>query len=562
MSAVIVSLVIISGTTYLGAEGQAERAHSVGDTSTCATCDLMMLDGLIREVQLDVVEVQQWLTDISATRGLDGLNDGFDEAATYAHKFNDNVDKARALAAKLTESSLVAALDDAKTAFGPYYETGQRMAKAYIDEGPAGGNPMMAEFDGVAEKMNAELEKLIQLTGQLRERSLSSLRSVVTDILAGSKRMEIITIVLAFIGFMVTSVAAWLLVVSISKPVRMLTKTMQVLANEDTQVEIPGANRRDEIGEMAQAVQVFKDNAIERERLQAEQAKEQEAREKRARRMDELTAGFDRSVAVVLEALGASATQMQSTSQSMSATAEETNHQATSVAAASEQATTNVQTVATAAEELSASISEISRQVSDSAKMTRGAADEAEKTQVAVKSLADAAEKIGAVVELITDIAAQTNLLALNATIEAARAGEAGKGFAVVASEVKTLANQTAKATEEISAHINGVRSEISGTVGAIEGIVGTIGRINEIAASIASAVEEQGVATQEIARNVEQAAAGTQEVSSNISGVTQAAGETGHAATQVFDAAMELTNQSANMRQCVETFLSDVRAA
>ncbi|MCP5364446.1 MAG: Cache 3/Cache 2 fusion domain-containing protein [Hyphomicrobiales bacterium] len=391
----------------------------------------------------------------------------------------------------------------------------------------------------------------ILYTGVKQEEILHALNSV-RQVL-----MIAIIVVIAVIG-----ITSFYMLRRMFRPIPILSDCMRRLATNDVGVDVCYRDRTDEIGEMAQAVQVFKDNAIERERLQAEQAKEQEAREKRARRMDQLTAGFDQSVAGVLKALGASATQMQSTSQSMSATAKETSHQATSVAAASEQATTNVQTVATAAEELSASISEISRQVSDSARIAHDAAGEADRTQNNVKSLAAAAEKIGAVVEMITDIAAQTNLLALNATIEAARAGEAGKGFAVVASEVKTLANQTAKATEQISAQINGVRSEIDGTVGAIEGIAGTIARINEIAASIASAVEEQGAATSEIARNVEQAAQGTQEVSSNISGVTQAAGETGEAATQVFDAAMELTRQSDNMRQCVETFLSDVRAA
>ncbi|MCP5364438.1 MAG: HAMP domain-containing protein [Hyphomicrobiales bacterium] len=373
---------------------------------------------------------------------------------------------------------------------------------------------------------------------------------------------EIEMIIAGFIGLVLGMVAALFIGNGISRPVLNMTAAMRRLADGELHTEIPAIGRGDEIGAMAQAVQVFKDNAIERERLQAEQAKQQEAREKRARRMDDLTAGFDQSVAAVLQALGSSASQMQSTSQSMSATAEETSRQATSVAAASEQATTNVQTVASAAEELSASITEISRQVSDSARISSEAAEEAEKTQSNVKGLADAAEKIGAVVEMITDIAAQTNLLALNATIEAARAGEAGKGFAVVAAEVKTLANQTAKATEEISGQINGVRSEIDGTVGAIEGIVGTIGRINEIATTIASAVEEQGAATQEIARNVEQAAQGTQEVSSNICGVTQAAGEAGVAATQVLEAAKALAEQSESMKQFVETFLSDVRAA
>ncbi|MCP5365052.1 MAG: cache domain-containing protein [Hyphomicrobiales bacterium] len=368
---------------------------------------------------------------------------------------------------------------------------------------------------------------------------------------------------ITFVFLIILGGAAFLITRSLTTPLSSLTSGMTRLASGDTSLHVEYTEFSNEIGLMARAVQVFKESAIEKQRLETQQEEnERKAEEQRKREMMALADKFEAEVKAVVEGVSASATQMQTTSQSMSATAEETSHQATSVAAASEEATTNVQTVASAAEQLSASINEISRQVSDSACIAHEAAEEADKTQSNVKGLAEAAEKIGAVVEMITDIAAQTNLLALNATIEAARAGEAGKGFAVVASEVKTLANQTAKATEQISAQINGVRSEIDGTVGAIEAIVGTIGRINEIAASIASAVEEQGAATQEIACNVEQAAQGTQEVSSNIAGVTRAADDTGQAATQVYDAAMELTRQSNSMRQCVETFLKDVRAA
>ncbi|MDX1484058.1 MAG: methyl-accepting chemotaxis protein [Alphaproteobacteria bacterium] len=270
---------------------------------------------------------------------------------------------------------------------------------------------------------------------------------------------------------------------------------------------------------------------------------------------------FESNVKSVVDAVSASATEMQSTAESMSATAEETNRQSSAVAAASEQATNNVQTVASAAEELSASVSEIGTQVSQSTKIAENAVDQAQQTNDQIQELAEAAQKIDEVVKLISDIAGQTNLLALNATIEAARAGDAGKGFAVVASEVKSLANQTAKATEEIAAQIAAVQTATTNAVSAIESISKVIAEINEISTTVASAVEEQGAATQEIARNVQEAAAGTKEVSSNITGVTTAAAETGTSATEVLEAAAELSKQSAALAGQVDDFLAQVRA-
>ncbi len=274
-----------------------------------------------------------------------------------------------------------------------------------------------------------------------------------------------------------------------------------------------------------------------------------------------LADNFETNVKGVVESVSSAATEMQSSAQSMSATAEETNRQATAVAAAAEEATTNVQTVSSAAEELSASISEIGRHVAKSTTISQAAVAEANRTNDKVQGLANAAQKIGDVVKLINDIASQTNLLALNATIEAARAGEAGKGFAVVASEVKSLANQTAKATDEIAAQISAIQDATNEAVKAIQGIGTTIGEINEIATTIAAAVEQQSAATGEIAQSVQQAAQGTQDVSANITGVSQSAGEAGSAAEQVLSAARELSQQSEMLRQQVGAFLVEVRA-
>ncbi|MGE5145687.1 MAG: methyl-accepting chemotaxis protein [Candidatus Eiseniibacteriota bacterium] len=342
-----------------------------------------------------------------------------------------------------------------------------------------------------------------------------------------------------------------------------ITGCMHQLAGGDTAVVVPFVAARDETGEMAQAVQVFKDNAIEKRRLEAE-AEEQKKRaeaEKRAA-MQKLADDFQARVGSIVQTVTSAATELQATASSMSSTAEQTNRQAAAVAAASEETTTNVQTVAAATEEMSSSVGEIGRQVNQSTDIARRAVTEADKTNSSVQGLADAASKIGEVVNLISDIAEQTNLLALNATIEAARAGEAGKGFAVVASEVKTLASQTAKATEEIATQIGNIQNAVGGSVEAIKGIGATIGEISEIATTIASAVEEQGAATQEISRNVQEAAKGTQEVSSNIGQVSEASSATGAAASQVLSAATELSTQAETLRGQVERFLVDVKAA
>jgi methyl-accepting chemotaxis protein len=341
-----------------------------------------------------------------------------------------------------------------------------------------------------------------------------------------------------------------------------LTATMDRLAANDLSAEVTGQERGDELGSMIRAVQVFKDNAIARERLEGEQAAERAAKEKRTAAIEEMIQRFDRTVTSVLGSVASASTELSQTAESMADLADQTNRQATASAVAAEQTSANVQTVAAATEEMAASIQEISRQVATSNEIASKATTQARETTGSVRSLAEAANRIGEVVKLIQDIASQTNLLALNATIEAARAGEAGKGFAVVASEVKALANQTAKATEEIAAQIASVQAATQGTVGAIEGVGQTIMTINEIASAIAAAIEEQNATTGEITRNVQQAARGTEEVSANVVQVNHAATQTGGAATQVLGASSELSQQAETLQQEVKTFLTDIRAA
>jgi len=381
------------------------------------------------------------------------------------------------------------------------------------------------------------------------------------ETVAGIKSAEFAMLITSIVGIMIGIVIGWFIGNGISKPVISMTGAMSVLAEGNLDAEIPAQGRTDEIGKMAAAVQIFKDNAIRVKRLE-EEAKDQErkAAEETTRLMNQLADDFQASVGGVVETVSSASTELQASAQSMTVISEETSSRATTVAAASEEASTNVQTVASAAEELSSSISEINRQVQQSTKTAGAAVEAAGKADAMVQDLAVSAQKISEVVELITDIADQTNLLALNATIEAARAGEAGKGFAVVAGEVKNLANQTARATQEIGGQISGIQAATEGSVRAIHDITRTIGEINEIASSIAAAVEEQGAATQEIAHNVEQAAAGTGEVSSNIQDVTQAATEAGSTSSQVLSAANELSEQSELLKMEMDKFMYQVR--
>lgn len=404
---------------------------------------------------------------------------------------------------------------------------------------------------------------------------------------ANAERGTVITIVASVIGVLIGALAAWLIGTGLSGPILAITEAMKKLADGDKTIDIPGQDHHDEVGDMADAVQVFKDSMIRADELaekekaerkaredqdaklaaeeaerQAQRTKDAEEQAERARRIEGLTASFDASVAELLTAVSSGSTEMEATANSMVGIADGTNQRAGNVATAAEQASASVQTVAAATEELTCAISEIDRQVSDSAKIAQQAVSQANLTNDQIQGLSDAAQKIGEVVNLISDIAEQTNLLALNATIESARAGEAGKGFAVVASEVKSLAGQTAKATDEIAGHIQKIQSETVHSVKAIEAITQVINDIDQISTAIASSVQQQGAATQEIAQNVQEAARGTQEVTDNIEEVTIAASETHTAASQVTGVAGDLNNKSDVLRVEVEKFLTEVRAA
>ncbi len=413
-------------------------------------------------------------------------------------------------------------------------------------------------------------------------------QNIEPQLIAGENLANLIVLILLGIGILLIAITIFVSR-KVAAKVGKITDVMSELADQNRdseEIEISGTDQEDEIGNMAKALQIFKDAAIEKNILEGKQeevrqeadatrvaaekdreerALETEAAKKKAEQENRdallnLVNSFENSVGNVVDGVASAATEMQSTAQNMTGISERTTSQAGSVSKASANATANVQSVASAAEELSMSIREISQQVSKSSQITSQAVDEAGKADVLIKGLDSGAQNIGEVVLLIQDIAEQTNLLALNATIEAARAGDAGKGFAVVASEVKNLASQTAKATEQISGQISEIQNATTDAVGAIQGISKTIQNVNEIASSIASAVEEQGAATQEISTSVQKAAIGTQEVSASIGAVTEAATESDEASKNVLDASRELSEQAENLRSQVDSFVQNVK--
>ncbi|MEM8811680.1 MAG: methyl-accepting chemotaxis protein, partial [Pseudomonadota bacterium] len=477
-----------------------------------------------------------------------------DEVTSRLSDFRSAVDIYGALAPEPAELALLEKISGTVDGYGLAMATAQEMfasgatslevvAAVEIDDGPA-----MSAFN--------ELEAL--LNKQRREQAKSMYGTVDMSVRhAVEVGAFLVVLVCAAFGLVL-----WFAVWRVIKPIARIGSDMQALAAGLTEIDLVDSDRGDEIGDMTKAVAVFRDNAVERNRLQNESEREGALRLERQKRIEDMITTFRSSVQTRLEAVGANTTQMQSAVDTLSAMAEETSSQASSANAASGAASEKVQAVAVAAEELAGSIDEISRQIDDTNKVVDQANATADATNAKVASLADAASRIGQVVSLIRDIAEQTNLLALNATIEAARAGDAGRGFAVVAAEVKELATQTGKATEEISGQIGAIQSETDGAVTAIGAISTIMKDVTTKTAEIAAAVQEQGASTVAISRNVQEVASGSATVSQNVDGVTAAATETAASIDRIVTASTDVADQAGGLRIAVDDFLKKVSAA
>jgi methyl-accepting chemotaxis protein len=446
------------------------------------------------------------------------------------------------------------ALDSVRLAFKDYSSA----LRIVIDMG-SGDSGTALMFMSDADTKFAALDMRLNEMHELQKRLGRATFDAATTTAARTERL----FVGLLIGAVILAVVVTLLVSRmIARPIVGMTEVMTSLSAGNKNVDVPETSRRDEIGRMAAAVMVFKENMARADALSAEQARERRIKEDRAQRLETSARNFDQNVSDVVRAVSEATEKLQSSAHSMSAMANEATQRATVVARASEEASENVQTVAAAAEELSASINEIGQHVRNSSTIAQQAVSDAENTNIAMENLAETAHRIGDIVKLINHIAGQTNLLALNATIEAARAGDAGRGFAVVASEVKSLATQTSKATDDIAAQVAAIQSATENSVAAIKGIGATIRQVSEISVSISSAVEQQGAATKGIACNVQQAATGTYDVSANIAGVSAAACNTGDAAEAVLNSSRGMAQQAEMLRGEVDRFLAEIRAA
>lgn len=559
-SVVVCTVVLAAATTFTKTREEARAMRKIEDATTAVTQQIMPLSAKIATLRYDVAQVQQWLTDVSATQGKDGLDDGPREAAEYATDFRAQVAAANDLAKALNLVDVENALRSAAASFPSYYETGSRMAQAYIDGGPAAGNPLMAVFDAEAERMAESMTRLLSATDAAAASRVATLEKAADRIVESGRDLQrtlsvagaaILAMIVLFVVFLRRSV---------TRPLARLTNTMRWLAEGRLDTQIGFETRNDEVGKMAEAVRVFQRHAIENQQLHSEQVRlRQAADEERRVALMRMANRIESETRTAVDRVAGHTDAMASHAATLLDSAEDTTEISQELAEAANQAFASAQAVAAATEQLSASIQEIGNQVGAATQVTDGAVRESQAARGTIEKLSHAVERIGAVAQIIEGFATETNLLALNATIEAARAGEAGRGFAVVANEVKNLANGTARSAGEIGGLLLEVRDVTSAAVQAVGGAAAAIAEVSSISTAIAAAVEQQGATTRELARTGEETSQAAQHVSSSAARAAGVAEAAQSGATQVKTTAEDM---SAGVGALRDALVAIVRSA
>ena len=568
IGAVILATVLLTNAIYTShvLSQQTEHVLELQENAShidTTDGDVALFDQAAIQAKLNVIQVQQFLSDVSATRGQDGLDDGFKLAAEQADNFHKNIAAMKKYAEGFPDNQkILANLTEATNNFEVYFTTGNKMAKAFVADGPETGNKLMPEFDKSSESIQTSIQNLLTYSAERRTEVDKSGDKLLDNIIEINQKITNLSIGVGISIVLLAVIFSIYIILRVVKPLQTFSLRLNEMGDGNLDIQVSGEQQKDEIGRLANAFNKLKESLIAARGLESQQQEmKRRGEEEKKEAMQKLATDFDSRTSGIIKSLGRAAKDLQATATQMTAASSNTTHASQIVATAAADADNNVQTVAAATEELAASSGEISRQISNVAEKSNRASHEAESTSNQVNELNVMADSIGDVIGAIKAIAEQTNLLALNATIEAARAGEAGKGFAVVADEVKKLATETANKTIEIDERVARIQSAIRSSVEAVQRIIKDVREIDQATGTVASAVEEQNAATSEIGRNISEASSGTQQVASNILEVQRNAEETNISATNLDKSAKELSAISSSLQTEVAEFLSEIRA-